>query len=69
MCIRDSNETVNDDADLADEYYNQSIASAVSAAEYYQLQLDNATENTTDYEKAGVMGNKDMALALSLIHI
>ena len=38
------NETVNDDADLADEYYNQSIASAVSAAEYYQLQLDNATE-------------------------
>ena len=59
------NETVNDDADLADEYYNQSIASAVSAAEYYQLQLDNATENTTDYEKAGVMGNKAMALACS----
>ena len=59
------NEALNDDSDLADEYYDQSIASAVSAAEYYQLQLDNATENTTDYEKAGVMGNKAMALACS----
>ncbi len=39
------NETVVEDADLGQEYYDKSIDAAAKAAEYYQLQLDNAAED------------------------
>lgn len=57
------NETVAEDADLGQEYYDKSIDAAAKAAEYYQLQLDNAAEDIADYVKAGIMGDRAMALA------
>lgn len=57
------NETVVEDADLGQEYYDKSIDAAAKAAEYYQLQLDNAAEDVVDYVKAGIMGNRAIALA------
>lgn len=57
------NETVVEDADLGQEYHDKSIDAAAKAAEYYQLQLDNAAEDVAEYVKAGIMGDRAMALA------
>ncbi len=56
-------EVIAEDSALAEEYQAKALAAAASAAEYYQMQLDNAADEVTDYEKAGIIGNKAMALA------
>lgn len=54
-----------EDSEAGLTYYNDSVAAAARAADYFQTQLDTAPDNLNDYGRAQILANKAEAVSYS----